>query len=260
MERGNLVHAAMASLWSSLEDQATLLDLDDPSLQARIAAAVGIAHKEIAGARWRSMPAVIAGAEASRLAGLMFSFLREHEAKRPPFRVICNEEPIDLAIGHLDLALRIDRVDAIDGGVAVIDYKTGSLPPLGQWLIPRPVAPQTGLYALALKQRDPSLNLRAVALASIKSGASAMRGIADEAVQWQGLATPAAASKGRLDDFTDLEAWWHERFAALAEAFRRGDAAVTPRDKPNPCKRCDFKPFCRIDLEVPSDDDDEDGE
>ncbi len=260
MERGNLVHAAMASLWSSLEDQATLLDLDDPSLQARIAAAVGIAHKEIAGARWRSMPAVIAGAEASRLAGLMFSFLCEHEAKRPPFRVICNEEPIDLAIGHLDLALRIDRVDAIDGGVAVIDYKTGSLPPLGQWLIPRPVAPQTGLYALALKQRDPSLNLRAVALASIKSGASAMRGIADEAVQWQGLATPAAASKGRLDDFTDLEAWWHERFAALADAFRRGDAAVTPRDKPNPCKRCDFKPFCRIDLEVPDDDDDEDGE
>ena len=250
MERGNLVHAAMASLWSSLQDQATLLQLDDAALQARIAAAVKVARDGIAESRWRAMPAVIAGGEASRLATVIFTFLREHESLRPPFRVLWNERKFDLAIGGVKLALRIDRVDAIDNGIAVIDYKTGGLPSLNQWLLARPVAPQTGLYALALRQHDPAQRVRAVALASIRSGAFATLGIADDGAQWPGLATPVQASDGRLADFAELESWWVERFDMLADAFRRGDAAVTPRTAPNPCAQCDFKPFCRVDLQA----------
>ncbi len=248
MERGTLVHVAMASLWSSIDDQATLLAIDDATLRSRIAAAVEVARLGITEARWRSMPAVIAGVESGRLAALMFAFLRKEETERPPFRVMESEVPVDLAIGGLHLKLRIDRVDAIDEGIAVIDYKTGELPSVRQWLMPRPVAPQTGLYALALRQREPAPRVRAVALLSIKSGASSMRGIADEAVLWKGLSTTANASHERLRDFGELEAWWRERFGALADAFRRGDAAVTPRERPSPCKHCELKPFCRIEL------------
>ena len=248
MERGNLVHVAMASLWSSLQDQAALRALDDASLRLRIASAVEVARREITEARWRSMPPVIASVESARLGALMFAFLREQETKRPPFTVVGTEVPADLSIGGLELRLRIDRIDAINEGIAIIDYKTGGLPSVRQWLMLRPVAPQTGLYALALRQREPARKVRAVALLSIKSGASTMRGIGDADVLWQGLSTPSDASNGRLRDFGELEAWWRERFGALAEAFRRGDAAVTPRDRPSPCKHCEFKPFCRIEL------------
>ena len=260
LERGNLVHAAMASLWSSLGDQATLNSLDEATLQARIADAVAVARKAIADTRWRSMPPVIAGVETGRLARLMSTFLRDHEATRPPFRVIGSEVKVDLALGGLSLGLRIDRIDAVDAGIVVIDYKTGPLPSVRQWLLPRPVAPQTGLYALALKQRDPAQPVRAVALMSLRSGDSAVRGIADDTLQWEGLSTPAVASGDRLADFDALEQWWHARFGALAEAFRQGDAAVTPRDRPSPCAHCDFKPLCRIELHGIGDADDDAGE
>jgi hypothetical protein len=225
-------------------------------LRVQIDAAVAVARGKITEARWRALPAVVAAVESSRLADLVFAYLREHEALRPPFRVVANEEDARLAIGGLDLGLRIDRVDAIEGGIAVIDYKTGRLPPVRQWLLERPVAPQTGLYALALKQRDPATDVRAAALVSIRSGAFAVRGIADAAVRWQALETPGKASGESLDDFAALEAWWRTSFGALAEAFRSGDAAVLPRAAPNPCTQCDFKPFCRIDLDAVADDDD----
>ncbi len=258
MERGNLVHAAMAALWTSLGDQATLRALDDVALQAQVDAAVAIARGKVSDARWRALPAVIAAVEASRLGGLVFIYLRKHEQLRPEFRVVANEADVRLAIGGLDLGLRVDRIDAIEGGVAVIDYKTGHLAPVRQWLLERPVAPQTGLYALALRQRDPETAVRATALVSIRSGDIAVRGIADDAVRWDKLATPAGASGDSLDNFAALEAWWRQSFGALAEAFRGGDAAVLPRDVPNPCKQCNFKPFCRIDLHAVDRDHDHD--
>ncbi|HEY5366191.1 MAG TPA: hypothetical protein VIL19_06920, partial [Casimicrobiaceae bacterium] len=80
MERGNLVHAAMAALWKSLHDQATLRALDDAALRARIDAAVMVAQGGVADARWRAMPPVVAAVEASRLADVVFAFLRQREA------------------------------------------------------------------------------------------------------------------------------------------------------------------------------------
>ncbi|MEO8847357.1 MAG: PD-(D/E)XK nuclease family protein [Casimicrobiaceae bacterium] len=258
MERGNLVHAAMAAVWTSLGDQATLRALDDNALDSRVAAAVEIARRTIPEARWRALPAVSAAVEAPRLIELIVTFLRTHEAKRPPFRVVASEKLARLAIGGLDLGLRMDRVDALEDGVAVIDYKTGALPSVRQWLIERPVAPQLGLYVLALQQIDPATRVRAAALVSIKTGAFDVRGIADDAAGWNGLATPDVASGGGLRDFAALGNWWERCFGALAVAFRDGDAAVLPRERPNPCARCDFKPFCRIDLRALADGDDGD--
>ncbi len=260
MERGNLVHAAMAALWSTLVDQATLNALDDAALRSRIAEAVTIACATIPEARWRALPPLVADIESTRLSALMFTFLREHEATRPPFRVVGREEAVTLATGGLELGLRIDRIDEVDEGLAVIDYKTGSLPAVRQWLLARPVAPQAGLYALALSQRDADAAVCAAALVSIRSGAFAMRGIASDGARFDKLETPARASQGRIDDFAALLAWWQLTFDGLAADFRAGDAAVLPRDKPRPCAHCDFKPLCRVEQDVVDDGDGDDGQ
>lgn len=245
-ERGLLVHATLAALWGTLGRHATLAALDDDGLDAAIATAVEAARSAIEPERWRSLPPIAAAAEGERLARIVKQFVDAHERTRPAFVVEACERKHRLSLGGLSLDLRIDRIDRVANGVAVIDYKTGDLPSYPQWLMPRSAAPQAGLYALALAQRDPPQPVDAVALMSLKSGRQRTRGIAADPAGWTGMATPADASKGEVDDFGALAAKWERDLGRLATAFREGDAGVRPRDAANPCPRCAFKPFCRI--------------
>jgi ATP-dependent helicase/nuclease subunit B len=246
-ERGRLMHAALAELWGKLDGSAALDALDDAALRDVIDDAVAHARSEIPDSRWRRLPPLVVQVEAARLARALETFLRDHEAERPPFRVVERESNVVLRLGGLVSTLRIDRIDAIGDGLAVIDYKTGDLPSLGTLLLPRPVAPQTGLYALALEERPAARPVSAVALMSLKSGKMKTAGIAAAPGAWRGMKTPAEASRGRLRDFAALAAFWRDTFGALATQFREGDAAVAPREHPRPCARCDFKPLCRVD-------------
>jgi RecB family exonuclease len=245
-ERGLLVHATLAALWGALGSHAALAALDDNGLVAAIDRAVDAARPAIEPARWRALPPIAAAAEGERLARIVRHFVDAHERTRPSFVVEACERKHRLSLGGLVLDLRVDRIDRLHDGVAVIDYKTGDLPSYAQWLMPRSSAPQVGLYALALAQRDPPQAVDAVALMSLKSGRQRTRGIATLPGGWAGMTTPADASKGTLDDFAALTAKWDAEFGRLAAAFREGDAGVLPREAANPCPRCAFKPLCRI--------------
>jgi hypothetical protein len=245
-ERGLLVHATLAALWGALGSQAALAALDEHGLAAAIEAAVDAARPAIENARWRALPPIVAAAEGERLARIVRQFVDAHERTRPSFVVEARERKHRLSLGGLVLDLRVDRIDRVGTGVAVIDYKTGDLPSYPQWLMPRSTAPQLGLYALALAQLDPPQAVDAVALMSLKSGRQRTRGIAIDPEGWAGMTTPAGASKGALDGFGALAAKWDADFGHLARAFREGDAGVLPREAANPCPRCAFKPLCRI--------------
>ncbi|HEV8501510.1 MAG TPA: PD-(D/E)XK nuclease family protein [Casimicrobiaceae bacterium] len=247
IERGILVHAAMAALWHSLGDQSVLDALGDDALGARIDAAVRIAQHDIAESRWRALPAIVREGERARLAALIATFVRTQEAARPPFRVVAREVDTHLTIGGLALDLRIDRVDEIEGGRIVIDYKTGDTPPVRQWLLPRPLASQLGLYVLALDTHIPDERVGAATLMVVRSGACATVGMAEASAQWPGVVAPSDASGGRFVDFDAVKAFWRDTLGGLARDFREGLAAVDPRAHPNPCRHCNFKSFCRID-------------
>ncbi|HEY7902817.1 MAG TPA: PD-(D/E)XK nuclease family protein [Casimicrobiaceae bacterium] len=248
IERGILVHAAMAALWHSLGDKSALDALGDEALTARIDAAVRIALREIAESRWRTLPAIVREGERSRLATLIAAFVKTQESARPPFRVVAREIDTHLSIGGLALDLRIDRVDEVEGGRVVIDYKTGDTPSVRQWLLPRPLASQLGLYVLALDAQDRDARVSAAALMAVRSGASATVGMADAPALWSGVLTPSDASGGRLADFGAVKSFWRDTLGGLARDFREGLAAVDPRAHPSPCRHCDFKSFCRIDV------------
>jgi ATP-dependent helicase/nuclease subunit B len=247
VERGILVHAAMAALWHSLGDKSALDALGDEALAARVNAAVRVAQRAIAESRWRTLPAVVRESERARLATLVATFVRTQESARPPFRVAAREVRSHLVIGGLELDLRIDRVDEIEGGRVVIDYKTGDTPSVRQWLLPRPLASQLGLYVLALDAEHPDVRVSAAVLMAVRSGASATVGMAEAPAQWPGVLTPSDASGGRLADFDAVKTFWRDTLGRLARDFREGLAAVDPRAHPNPCRHCDFKSFCRID-------------
>src|SRR6202000_1110226 len=83
-----------------------------------------------------------------------------------PFEGKLSEKEFEnVAVGPLSLSVRMDRVDEIEGGEVLIDYKTGKAPP-NDWLTDRPDAPQLPLYAI-LSHAD---RLRGVAFALVRTG------------------------------------------------------------------------------------------
>jgi probable DNA repair protein len=152
-ERGQLAHATLAAFWSSIRDWAMLLALEADGLDIEIAAAVEKGMACLPERRWRSVPDAVRGAESRRLNRLLRAWL-DIERARPPFAVAAVEARRDMVFGGIGLRMRVDRIDALgDGGIAIIDYKTGVLkqPKPQKWFDDRPRASQLGTYTLAIR-------------------------------------------------------------------------------------------------------------
>jgi probable DNA repair protein len=248
MERGDLLHRVFATLWGDLGDSATLAAESRAALEARVAAAVTHAMSSSAMlARRRALPPLVDALEARRLSKLVLEWFEKHERSRAPFRVVDTEVKLSLAFELFRVDLRLDRVDALDGGgVAIIDYKSGYVVPAARWFDPRPQAPQLALYAVAWRRARPYDRVRAVAYAQVKRGELKLEGLAADDSAWPELARPAKLRDPDLADWRAVEMRWHDSLAALAEEIGRGHAAVAPRDKLATCKRCGLYALCRI--------------
>jgi RecB family exonuclease len=156
--------------------------------------------------------------------------------------------------------MRVDRIDALgDGGIAIIDYKTGVLkqPKPQKWFDERPRASQLGTYTLAQRAAEPLLAVRAVVHAELRTAGVAASGLVADRAAWPALMNVANA--GPFFDWRSLESWWEAHLGALATELAGGVATVTPRLKPSPCRICGLQALCRIDsvrFEEPEDDGD----
>ncbi len=253
-ERGILLHATLAALWDDLGDQATLLGLARETLDAKVSAAVARGRAKLDRARWQSLPPSVASGETQRLADTVRAWLLAVETGRPPFTVQNTELPLDLAVGGLGIRVRIDRVDTLaDGGVAVIDYKSGRAIPPAQWFAPRPSGTQVGLYALALAERPEAPQVRALVYAQLKAGEIGVQGVTDDAATWPPLKALSQLPLLPAAQWSDLPRVWADGLGALAAEFRDGIAAVAPRDG-KACRCCNLQALCRVQsLDVPPD-------
>jgi hypothetical protein len=242
-ERGTLVHLAMAAFWNAAGDHATLVALDRMGQQRLVEAAVKTALAQFPIVRWRSLPTLVRAAEASRLDRLLDAWL-EIERMRPSFTVQGVETIVTLDLASLTFRMKSDRVDALaDGGIAIVDFKTGRAERPGTWFDPRPRVTQLGMYVLAHRDAQPEVGVRAAAYAQLRPDAVVAVGLAADADAWPGL-TPVSACK--FDDWQALEAWWRSQLGDLASEIASGNAVVSPRQKPLACRTCRLQPLCRI--------------
>ncbi|HLN47748.1 MAG TPA: PD-(D/E)XK nuclease family protein, partial [Magnetospirillaceae bacterium] len=164
LERGQLVHHALESIWARLRDSAALEALEAPAsaqlLDSSIARAIeALCATRDPGARWRAR-------ERLRMRGLLDRWLAV-ERRREPFAV----ERLEQGRKHarhagIEFACRIDRVDRLhDGARVLIDYKTGLSD--ADWRGPRPDNPQLPVYALLYAE-----NLIAVAYGQVNAADS----------------------------------------------------------------------------------------
>ena len=167
--------------------------------------------------------------EAARIATLVREWLDDVDRARPPFAVAETEAPRPLALGGLDLRLRLDRIDTLaDGGIAIIDYKTG-LAAAGQWFDARPQAPA----ARPLRAGGARASRRPCRCAPprtrVKPGEMRVHGIAADAGV-AGTCRTGRRARGATRRLVGRRGALARSLEALATEVREGHAAVTPRD------------------------------
>jgi ATP-dependent helicase/nuclease subunit B len=221
-DRGTLLHALMKHLWSALKDSSSLKDDTAPAIAAAAAAAV----KEL------GLDGRFADLERARLARLASDWL-DVERRRPPFEVAVLEEKRTIAFAGLQFEGRIDRMDRLEKGYALIDYKTSRAPSPKHWEPPRPDDPQLPLYAVSAGE-----DIAAVAFAKVRPGDMKLMGF--------------SRLEGAIPGVKKAKAWapllrdWKEEAERLGASFASGEARVDPKRGLQTCRNCDLHTVCRV--------------
>ena len=250
-QRGLLLHSALQMLWDRLRDSDTLNALADDALDALITDCVTHAARalqvEVRGRRRRARRAAEGQFDLftvlspslereCRRARTLIRRLCELERTRAPFAVQATEHVTELTLGGGRVRMRLDRVDAVAGGRAILDYKSGR-PGSPDWYGERPTHPQLLAYLTALG-RD------VVALATVNVTAREVRftGVAAAA----GLLPRVKGLPGGIGaaDWSAQQESWEALIERLIRAFLEGDARVDPA--PGACDYCHLADLCRI--------------
>jgi hypothetical protein len=171
--------------------------------------------------------------------------LLDIDRARPSFRVRRTEGEERVSIAGLTIRLQPDRIDEVEGGSFLIDYKLGDAHTPRKWLDRkpgRPEQPQLPLYALG--QSD---LLAGLAFATLAPGSIEYRGwhrglhIAPGVVKFPNEVRRLADMP---DDWPALLEHWREVLHGLADQFVSGAAEVNPL--PQACTYCHLSTFCRI--------------
>ncbi len=239
---GSLLHRAMELFWTEVKTQAALRALGDAEQRSAVARAVREAIAPMragVGAEdaWASAYLDIIQQRLVRVIALWL----QHELERGNFLVLPPEQKQTVPIGPLELSIRPDRIDKVDGGYVFIDYKTSANLHTNHWLGERPEAPQLPLYALLAEPDE----VRGLAFARVRPGKDmAWLSMEDEAGIF-----PAKRTRPLRNLTEDLDAWRTE-LERLATDFAQGHTDVSPKSFPGTCQYCAHRLLCRLDAEA----------
>jgi probable DNA repair protein len=218
IERGNLLHDALAIIWRELNDQHNLLALSDEALTALINQTTQTVVDSLKQKRGASIGVFYAQLEQERLAQLISEWLAQ-EKTRPAFTVVAIEEEMQIEFAGLPLHLRIDRIDQLHTGeLLLIDYKTGQ-PKLQSWQGERMDEPQLPLYAVTASNQ-----VAAITFAQINAKAMKWIGTGELNIHHEGIFPSKQPWGEQLQE-------WQLYLQQLAADFIQGDARVDMKNQ-----------------------------
>jgi len=253
-DRGTLVHAMLAKVWTELKSKARLGALSTRDLDALLATAADTAIGRLRWSRPDALESRFAELEKQRLVQLGRAWL-EKEKERPAFEIAEIEKKHAVSLGGVTVNAKLDRMDRltgdekVSGAHVILDYKTGKVN-VGGWLGARPDEPQLPLYAVT-RDKNAGGDVAAVAFAHVKVGEMEFKGIARDEGLIPGVATLAgqrSKAAKQYDSWDELLSGWQRELESLGREFASGEARVDPKDRHKlaTCLYCDVKPFCRI--------------
>jgi probable DNA repair protein len=234
MERGTIAHLALEFVWQELKTQAALKSLSEEERSALILRSVRAGMERALRHHASAVLHRLQALEESRLQRLLSQWL-DLEVSRPPFEVADIETARTVEVGGLQLHVKADRVDRyLQGGHAILDYKTSKNLSTSGWEGERPDAPQLPLYAAM----SDDLSISSVMFGKLVTGEVGLVGISESAEN-AGRPPKGLALAERIQA-------WRGTMQALGTAFREGQAGVDPKKPPQTCQYCELKPLCRV--------------
>ena len=250
-ESGTVVHKALEVFWKEVRTQDALRSMTAEEHGGMLDWSIAQALKKTAEANTTEWDEAYVDVQRRRLNRILSGWLDMESNRVLPFEVKVSEKEFDdVHVGPLRLKVRMDRIDLVEGGEVLIDYKTGAASP-SDWLTARPNAPQLPLYAI-LTQAD---HLQGVAFGLVRAGE-------DCALKGYETMEGILPKSTKLTEAPTLEAQterWREVLVSLAEEFSSGDALVRPKKYPETCAHCGQRLLCRLNVSLLEEDDDEDG-
>lgn len=235
-ERGDLVHRALENFWTMTGSQSELRSLSIEERGRRLDQAIDEAFTKLSQAT-PGWSAAYVRVQRERLHRLLMKWLNV-ELERGPFTVQQREEGSTIPVGPLQLKVRPDRIDKVEGGVVLVDYKTGYRAHSSNWEGDRPDDPQLPLYALLSEPGQ----LQGLLFGRVRPGND---------MRWQGLASDQSILPyAKRQKFVDLDLRreeWRTVLTSLANDFASGHADVNPKSFAMNCDGCGQRLLCRVD-------------
>jgi ATP-dependent helicase/nuclease subunit B len=250
-ESGTVIHEVLKLFWDNVQTQRALKSMTVEERDDVLNWCFNEALKRTESASATPWDAAYLEVQRGRLHRLMSWWLELEAERKTPFAVKTSEKDFrDVQVGPLRLNIRMDRVDEVEDGEVLIDYKTGTASP-SEWLTDRPDAPQLPLYAIL----SDAERLQGVAFGLVRAGEG--RGLKGYAVRDEVL----HGTRATMTEASTLEAQverWRQVLVKLAEEFAAGDARVRPKLYPKTCAFCRQRLLCRLDVSLLEADEEDD--
>ncbi len=238
LDRGKVVHKALELFWEKTVNMENLLKLSKSSLQQRLDQYVREALK-LCSERTTSQTQ-FNQLEIERNVRVIHDWLCDVELKRPDFKVLKTEEGVEINLSGIKFKLRIDRIDEIPGkGLLLIDYKTGREGKTADWFAEKIRAPQLPLYALT---KSPA----GLAYGHLVIGKPEFRGTTIPGLPLGEFKNHDFTKASGYPSWEELLDSWKNNLNAVADGFLQGSHQVSPINKGEPCRHCEFGSLCRI--------------
>ncbi len=238
LDRGNVIHKALELFWSKTINLKNLLNLSEHSLEQQLDQYVREALKICSG-RTKDQTQ-FNKLEIERNVRVIHDWLLAIELKRPDFKVLQIEEGLSINLSGIKLLLRIDRIDEIPGkGILLIDYKTGKEARPAEWFAEEIRAPQLPLYSLA---KTPA----GLAYGHLTIGKPEFKGTTIPELSLGEFRNYDFTKASGYSTWEELLEYWKNNLNAVANEFLKGDHRVSPFNKGEPCRHCEFGSLCRI--------------